>query len=72
MDTILLGPVCKLRKIFTMRNRLLDVGNSFDGSSGDYLPQEHIFALGVDNTFQVIDMMALQTTISDLSDPSHG
>ena len=70
MDTILLGPVCKTSK--NIYNAKLLIGNSFDGSSGDYLPQEHIFALGIDNIFQVIDMMALQTTISDLSDPSHG
>lgn len=75
MDTVVLGPVCKLRKIFTMRNQLVDIGsmcNSFDVRSEDYLPQEHMFALGVDNATQVLDMMALQTTISDLSNPSNG
>ncbi|KAG0611577.1 hypothetical protein M758_7G151000, partial [Ceratodon purpureus] len=75
VDSIVFGPVCKLRKIFTMRNRLSDVGNlssSFESNNEDYLPQEHMFALGVESAVQVLDMMALQMTISDLSDPSQG
>ena len=75
MDTIVLGPVCKLRKIFTMRNRLSELGNicnSFDVNNEDYLPQEHMFALGVDNVVQVLDMMALQKTITSLSNSSNG
>ena len=75
VDTIVLGPICKLRKIFTMRNRLSNIGilsNSFDTNSEDCLPQEHMFALGVDNAIQVLDTKSLQMTIVDLSNPSNG
>jgi hypothetical protein len=58
-----------------MRNRLSNIrslSNSFDTNSEDYLPQEHMFALGVDNAIQVLDTKALQMTIVDLSNPSTG
>jgi hypothetical protein len=34
------------------------------------LPQEHMFALGVETAIQVLDMAALQTAITGLADSS--
>lgn len=58
-----------------MRNRLKDFGginNSFVTSKEDYLPQEHMFALGVDNEIQILDMMALRNSMIGLSDFING
>ena len=62
LDVIILGPVCKLRKIFTMRNRLArSVMEAKD--SDEILPPEHTFAAGVDADVQVIDIEKLQNLV---------
>jgi hypothetical protein len=73
VDVIVLGPVCKLRKIFTMRNRLAEMGGgcaTMEFGGEECLPQEHMFALGVETAIQVLDMAALQTAITGLADSS--
>lgn len=76
MDVIVLGPVCKLRKIFTMRSRLVELGSGTCGvvefGGEESLPPEHMFALAVDATIQVLDMAALQMAITGVADSSYG
>ncbi|MCO5583158.1 hypothetical protein L7F22_037067 [Adiantum nelumboides] len=54
LEVIILGPVCKLRKIFTMKNRLAQSVLEAKESE-ECLPLEHAFAAGVEATIQVID-----------------
>ncbi|KAL2649455.1 hypothetical protein R1flu_017583 [Riccia fluitans] len=63
VDIIVLGPVCKIRKIFTMRCRITETSphGYFEESSEYCLPQEHLYAVGVDSCLQILDMAALQT-----------
>lgn len=73
VDVIVLGPVCKLRKIFTMRNRLAEMAGlcgAVELGGEECLPQEHMFALGVETGMQVLDMAALQSAITGLADPA--
>lgn len=75
MDAIVLGPVCKLRKIFTMRNRLVDAERDCNSSSScaeNSLPPEHMFALGVDNAIQVLDTTSLPMITKNSLDLSNG
>ncbi|KAL3701491.1 hypothetical protein R1sor_019513 [Riccia sorocarpa] len=62
VDIIVLGPVCKVRKIFTMRCRITETSpNGYFEESSEYcLPQEHLYAVGVDSCIQILDMAALQ------------
>ncbi|KAJ7551982.1 hypothetical protein O6H91_06G037200 [Diphasiastrum complanatum] len=65
IDVIVLGPVCKLRRVFTMRNRLADpvaFGNFALGTE-EYLPPEHVFASGVMACVQVLDTAKLQSVL---------
>lgn len=58
-----------------MRERLKNFGgvsDSFVTSTEDYLPQEHMFAQGVNNAIQVIDMAALKMFVPNLSNSSNG
>ncbi|KAI5067288.1 hypothetical protein GOP47_0017816 [Adiantum capillus-veneris] len=62
LDVIILGPVCKLRKIFTMRNRLAQsVLEAKDNE--ECLPLEHAYAAGVEATIQVIDTQKIQNLL---------
>ncbi|XP_024384090.1 uncharacterized protein [Physcomitrium patens] len=75
VDAIVLGPVCKLRKIFTMRNRLVDAERDCNSSSScaeNSLPPEHMFALGVDNAIQVLDTTSLPMITKNSLDLSNG
>ncbi|MCO5547521.1 hypothetical protein L7F22_000971 [Adiantum nelumboides] len=59
LEVIILGPVCKLRKIFTMKNRLAQSVLEAKESE-ECLPLEHAFAAGVEATTQVIDTQKIQ------------
>ncbi|BFI04707.1 hypothetical protein MPTK1_1g16110 [Marchantia polymorpha subsp. ruderalis] len=65
IDIIVLGPVCKLRKIFTMRCRITETSphGYLEEVSEDCLPQEHLYAVGVDSCVQILDMASLQSAV---------
>ncbi|KAH7387925.1 hypothetical protein KP509_16G048600 [Ceratopteris richardii] len=67
LDVIILGPVCKLRKIFTLRNRLAQ--SVLEAKENEEcLPVEHSFAVGVDATVQVIDTQKVRNLLGIASD----
>ncbi|CAM6095741.1 unnamed protein product [Calypogeia fissa] len=76
IDVIVLGPVCKLRRIFTMRCRLIETDQrgylediSEEGENS--LPQEHTYALGVDTCVQTLDMASLQSAMVCINESQH-
>lgn len=77
IDVIVLGPVCKLRKIFTMRCRIMETNpkgyldEPSEEASENSLPQEHTYALGVDTWVQTLDMATIKAAMVSSNEAHH-